>query len=173
MAAGKASRGLSIRGYAQHRKDEGLPGGNPSAVQRAIKAGRITRNRHGKIDPERADAEWSKHTNPALSHGKPESGGNGDSADGTYQEHRARIAAIDAEIKQLDLDERRKRVAPVELVGRLQFQFARALRDRMLQVGAHVAPEIVGSKSIRKIERAIEREVRAGLEEVANLESSD
>jgi len=43
---------LSIRGYARHR---GITDG---AVRKAIKAGRITKNKNDKIDPELADKQW-------------------------------------------------------------------------------------------------------------------
>src|SRR5947208_15967936 len=51
--------GLSQRGYARHR------GVTHRAVQKAIKAGRITTNSDGTIDPARADAQWVANTDPA------------------------------------------------------------------------------------------------------------
>lgn len=56
--------GLSIRGYAAHRKSLGLVGGTPPAVKKALDAGRIHAEGDGSIDPERADREWSSNTNP-------------------------------------------------------------------------------------------------------------
>lgn len=59
---------LSMREYAQHRKDKGLTGGSHQAVSKAIKDGRLTdrsierRGRRWLIDPERADAEWAAMT---------------------------------------------------------------------------------------------------------------
>src|SRR5437667_3181368 len=51
--------GLSQRGYARRR------GVTHRAVQKAIKAGRITTNPDGTIDPARADAQWTANTDPA------------------------------------------------------------------------------------------------------------
>ena len=51
--------GLSQRAYARHR------GVTHRAVQKAIKAGRITTNSDGTIDPARADAQWTANTDPA------------------------------------------------------------------------------------------------------------
>ena len=51
--------GLSQRGYARHR------GVTHRAVQKAIKAGRITTNSDGTIDAARADAQWTANTDPA------------------------------------------------------------------------------------------------------------
>jgi len=51
--------GLSQRAYARHR------GVTHRAVQKAIKAGRITTNSDGTIDAARADAQWTANTDPA------------------------------------------------------------------------------------------------------------
>ena len=50
---------LSIRAYARHR------GVTDGAVRKAIKAGRITKNKNDKIDSELADKQWSKNTDPS------------------------------------------------------------------------------------------------------------
>lgn len=57
--------GMSLRAYARHRKDRGLPGGSDTAVRKAIQAGRISKLPDGTIDPETADAEWSGSTDRA------------------------------------------------------------------------------------------------------------
>ena len=51
--------GISQRAYARHR------GVTHRAVQKAIRAGRITTNPDGTIDLSRADAEWTANTDPA------------------------------------------------------------------------------------------------------------
>lgn len=51
--------GISMRAYAR------LRGVAHSAVQKAIRSGRITREPDGSIDPKRADAEWAANTRPA------------------------------------------------------------------------------------------------------------
>ncbi|MFM9890722.1 MAG: hypothetical protein ACKVOE_08825 [Rickettsiales bacterium] len=53
---------LSLRAYAAHRKNRGLSGGSHASVQKAIKAGRITQEHDGKINPARADCEWAGNT---------------------------------------------------------------------------------------------------------------
>ena len=54
--------GLSLRAYARHRADNGLPGASLQAVQRARDRGRITLEPDGSVDPERADREWAANT---------------------------------------------------------------------------------------------------------------
>jgi len=55
---------LSQRGYAALRRKRGLPGGSLSAVQKAVKAGRITLTPDGRIDPVEADRAWLRNTDP-------------------------------------------------------------------------------------------------------------
>ena len=48
--------GLSIRAYARHR------GVSDTAVHKAIRAGRITPEADGSIDPDKADRDWAKNS---------------------------------------------------------------------------------------------------------------
>lgn len=48
--------GLSIRAYARHR------GVTDTAVHKAIRAGRITPEPDGTLDPAKADQEWARNT---------------------------------------------------------------------------------------------------------------
>ena len=51
--------GLSIRAYARHR------GVSHVAGHKALKAGRITAEADGTIDPDKADAAWERASDPA------------------------------------------------------------------------------------------------------------
>lgn len=51
--------GLSIRAYAQHR------GVSHTAVQKALRNGRIQLDPDGTIDPAKADAAWIANADPA------------------------------------------------------------------------------------------------------------
>jgi hypothetical protein len=53
--------GLSLRGYARHRRALGLPGGTHQAVRKAIEGGRIASGPDG-IEPEVADRQWEANT---------------------------------------------------------------------------------------------------------------
>ena len=50
---------LSGRAYARHR------GISETAVRKALKEGRITKNKNDKIDPKQADKQWDINTDPA------------------------------------------------------------------------------------------------------------
>lgn len=55
--------GMSRRAYAAHR------GVSDTAVRKAIATGRITVEADGSIDPDKADAQWAAHTDPAQQRG--------------------------------------------------------------------------------------------------------
>lgn len=55
--------GLSIRAYARHR------GVSHVAVHKALKAGRISAEPDGTIDPDKADAAWERASDPARHKG--------------------------------------------------------------------------------------------------------
>lgn len=57
--------GLSIRGYAEHRRALGLLGASHTAVRKAIASGRIQPLEDGTIDPALADAQWARQTDPS------------------------------------------------------------------------------------------------------------
>jgi hypothetical protein len=68
-----AQDSLSLRAYARHRKERGLPGSTLKAVQKAIETERITvvtlAGQTRIPDPEAADREWLANTDPVRSHG--------------------------------------------------------------------------------------------------------
>jgi phage terminase Nu1 subunit (DNA packaging protein) len=68
-----AQNPLSLRAYAQHRKQLGLPGGSLQSVQRAIKRERISVVLVDGVkripDPEAADREWAANTDHSRASG--------------------------------------------------------------------------------------------------------
>jgi phage terminase Nu1 subunit (DNA packaging protein) len=68
-----AQKSLSLRAYAQHRKQLGLPGGSLQAVQRAIDKDRISCVLDAGVkripDPDAADREWAANTDHTRSPG--------------------------------------------------------------------------------------------------------
>ena len=56
-----------VRAYARHRKESGLPGADPMAVEKALRSGRILRDPDGEIDFEKADEDWERNTRPQTS----------------------------------------------------------------------------------------------------------
>jgi hypothetical protein len=57
---------ISIRAYARHRDV------SDGAVRKAIKSGRIIQEPDGTINPTKADAAWSRNTDPAQQRKQPQ-----------------------------------------------------------------------------------------------------
>jgi len=156
--------GLSIRAYAQHR------GVSHTAVAKAIKAGRISVEPGGTIDPAKADAQWARNTLPSqnLNTGaakpaakvatppvstpvstapvanrelQPPLETRATAPD--YQTSRAIREAYAARLAKLEYEERTGKLISKDEVDIKYFQLARQLRDRMQQIPRKVAPEIV------------------------------
>lgn len=105
---------LSLRAYAAHRKSQGLSGGTLSAVQAAVKAGRLrgALTKDGKIrDAADADSEWvqTTHADRVPLRG-PVS--NGHAAPNPLQEHRARREAAEAAMAEIELAEKQRSLVP-------------------------------------------------------------
>ncbi len=117
--------GISIRAYGRHR------GVSEAAVRKAIKAGRITPEPDGTIDPAKADAEWGRNTDVAQQRGAekrkavPQAALNavsetltehGSQAGGTtYMQARAANEVLKAQTARIRLQQLKK-----ELVDRLR-----------------------------------------------------
>ena len=177
---------VSLRAYAKHR------GVTLKAVQKAIESGRIHTNVDGKIDTDRADAEWARNTGPKVrrtaSTSSPASPRSEQprpepSAGGLdYAMARAIIANYEARLVKLDYEERIKKLVKADEVSIAAFNLFRMFRDRLLNmpdrvVGALMAEfrealralginvETVG---LEKVHGILTAEVRSFLEEFAD-----
>lgn len=132
---------MGIREYARHRDRLGLPGATPKAIRTAIKDGRLSTSLTptGKIKSARAaDAEWAASTNPEM---VPQTGptapASGDASGPPVNElaiAKARRAAADAELAEIDLATRRgELVRAADIEARLADVFLRC-RTRILGV---------------------------------------
>ena len=95
---------LSRREYAAHR------GVAVSAVQKAIETGRMTLT-DGKIDPEKADKEWTENTNPIYNSPRTD-----DHSSNPYQKSKIMKTTYDAMLKKLEYEERAGKLIPRALV---------------------------------------------------------
>ena len=169
--------GLSIRAYAQHR------GVSHTAVAKAIKAGRISVEPDGKIDPARADAEWERNTLPSQSlntgAAKPAPKvatppvstpvstapvANRElqppletrAAAPDYQTSRAIREAYAARLAKLEFEERTGKLLNADEVKVKYFNLARLLRDRIQQIPRKLAPQIVAAVVAQPDQRVVE-----------------
>src|ERR1035438_2811184 len=108
---------VSLRAYAKHR------GVTLKAVQKAIESGRIRTNADGKLDTDRADADWARNTGPKVKQTaanvppaprteqpRPEPAGGGLD----YAMARAIIANYEARLVKLDYEERIKKLVKAD-----------------------------------------------------------
>ena len=174
--------GMGVREYARHR------GQAPSAVARALKAGRIVKEADGTIDPVKADAAWEKNTNPAQQRNKPQispdpkepltpvvqptrhDSENIPTPKGGvpgYQESRAKKEFCQAHMAFLDLEERKKKLLRAEDVENDAFLCARRTRDRLMGVGSRLADMVAAETDHNKCEILINQEIRIALEELS------
>ena len=166
--------GLSVRAYARRR------GVSHTAVQKALRSGRIVAGPDGTIDPAAADEAWQERTAPRMPPpaAAPEpgpgmvggSGGMGGSDTSAY--HKARVAALVADVqsKRLTLEQRRGALISRDRAVMKAFSFARLLRDRWLAWPARVGPQIAAQFDLDAgaVTVVLEGLVREHLEELAS-----
>jgi len=166
---------LSIRGYAKHR------GVTDAAVRKAIRQGRISKGKNGKINPKLADKEWLQNSDPAqikaestfetpdYSHNSaPISQGNligGPS----YQQSRAIKEAYGAKLLRLQFEKESKKLISIDDVKVSAFNAARMTRDRILNIPDRVIPQLVGKTNIFEMKEILKTELIKALEELSKI----
>jgi len=179
--------GLSIRAYAQHR------GVSHTAVAKAIKAGRISVEPDGKIDPAKADAQWARNTLPSqnLNTSAPKPAAKvatppvstpvatvssrelpppletGRISAPDYQTSRAIREAYAARLAKLEYEERTAKLISSDEVEMRTFNLARRLRDRMQTLPRRLAAALAAEQDPRVIEQRLDDEIRQALEELS------
>lgn len=179
--------GLSVRAYAQYR------GVSHTAVVKAIKAGRISVEPDGTIDPAKADAQWASNTLPSqrlnIGAAKPAAKVETSpvstqvstqvstppmetrSAAPDYQTSRSIREAYAARMAKLEFEERTGKLINADEVKVKYFNLARLLRDRIQQIPRKVAPQIVAAVVAQPDQRVVEdllmEAIREALEELS------
>lgn len=184
------AKGLSIRGYARHRKV------SHTAVYNALADGRIVRNAEGTIDPAVADSQWAASTDlskprnsvtgvprkrrapgaPSDPLGSPGSGAGdvpvgpaeGDAARvvASYAGSRAVREAYLARTAKLDYEERSGKLVDADGVRAQLFALGRRARDTLLGVPDRLAPILAGETDAATIHRLLAQEIERGLSEL-------
>ncbi len=172
--------GISIRAYGRHR------GVSDAAVRKAIKAGRITPEPDGTIDPEKADAQWTANTDTSQQRKRPARRAVPVEAVNTVREAtgEATLPAGGTTLLQartanevLKAQTAKVRLARLkgELIDRAKalahvFTLARAERDAWLNWPARVSSQMAAELSVdaHSLHVLLEREVRRHLEELGD-----
>ena len=151
---------LSIKEYAEHRNVSTV------AVRKAIKTGRITLNQNKKLNPKSADAEWLKNTNPAKQRSVTEENeSNGEEI--SYHRSRAMNGATNPELTKLQFEKESGKLIPIEEVKIQAFNSGIMIRDRLLNMPDHIAPQLVGKTNILEIKNILKSELTKILEELS------
>ena len=179
MARRKKKGLISQREYARRR------GVSHSAVQLAVRAGRIT-TVDGKIDPEQADREWRENTDQSTprnritgdpkqtrDQGEPSqpmgSGGGNGGATG-YAKARAARELYQAQLAKLELDRRRGELVRADEVRITAFNMARKARDQLIALPERVAPMLAAAEDPADVQRILEEEIERICQEIADAE---
>ena len=144
-----------------------------------VEAGRITLV-GGRVNPEVADIQLEGNTDQTKPRnsvsGNPKGAQNGAagtldeasrralSASRKLQDHRARIAALDVEEREIDLAMRRGETVKKVDVRRELFELARLARDRVMGVPAKIAVEVAAEADPAVVRARMEDALRVALE---------
>ena len=175
-AAVEATAPMSLRAFAKHR------GVSIAAVQKAIRAGRITTTTDGKIDPAQGDEEWERNTAPRPRHRKqitpgrtagrtalqvpdtsldPFSAGGYAKARVVREQYLARITKIQHDLlagKLVSRDE----------VAVEEFNEKRIIRDGVLNIADRVSAQLAAETDEKKVHEILTTELRNALNAIAD-----
>lgn len=176
---------MSQRAYARHR------GCSPGTVNAAVQSGRISTTK-GKIDPRRADGEWSQNTDPSTPKnsvsGNPKQRraktspptpsvldkqsrhdrGNGDGKTGGYAANRAAREYFEARLKELDLKQRSGALVSVDDVKVSAFNMARRARDQLITLPDRISTELAATEDPAEIHSILIEEIERICKELSN-----
>lgn len=175
--------GLSIRAYARHR------GVSHVAVLRAAKAGRVSLEPDGTIDPAKADIAWERSTEPGRTRAKPEKlkpvaeaamgavretlkeQGLPASGNVTFVQARTAHEIAKAHLARLRLQRMKGELIDRARASALVFRMAREERDTWVNWPARVAALIAAELGVEAhpMQKALETHVRAHLAELAEV----
>jgi len=183
---------MSLRQYAEHRKERGLGGTTLRAVQKAIASNRIStvpdEKGRERIDPAVADIQWSRNTDvdqaaranaprTAAGAGSAEGEGGGavvvpaagEGAQNPYWQAKTRREVAEASKAEIELRALAGELVQKAEVHRAAFDAGRMLRDLILAVPPKVAAELASITDPAVIERRLREELRRPLEQVSRL----
>lgn len=174
---------MGLREYARHRRV------SHTAVQRAIRDGRIRRRADGKIDASEADLEWVRNTDQArprnsvtgdphhrrrsdgmpIPMGTPEAEGAAAAGAGrdplsTYADARALRERYQAALTKLEYEQQRSELIEAQEVERQAFELARATRDFLLAIPGRLGPLLAAETSADACTELLDQAIRRACE---------
>ena len=165
---------LSLRAYAKHR------GVSLSAVQKAIRSGRISTTADGAVDSEQADSEWNEKTRPRQKRSSnvvaPVPTGSFAEAPraevgvaGGLDYFRARAVRENylARLAKIEFEERTAKLISRDEVQVAAFTKARAVRDNLLNLPDRLAATLAAESDSDKVHQMLTEEIRKALDDLA------
>jgi len=166
---------MSMRQYARHR------GVALSAVQKAVKAGRIAKLPDGKIESDAADAGWKRNTKtyaPAVTRNSapPATTQRSEPADddhtgfgaSQYTKARAVREHYQARLAKVEFEERTAKLISKDEVEVAAFNKFRQFRDHMLNIPDRIAALVAAESEAAKCHAILSDEIRRALNDFAN-----
>src|SRR5687768_13736549 len=151
---------VSIRKYA---KDRGL---SHTAVQKAIKQGRIQLTSEHKIDVEQADRDWQRNTSQVNApSGAASTEGSGGGS--TYAQSRAVRELYLARLAKIDFEERSNKLVSRDEVKVAAFAMARTIRDSRLNIPDRIAAMLAAESDPARVHLILTEEIRRALSELS------
>ena len=155
---------LSIRAYAKHRKV------SHTAVQKALKLGRIQQTPDGLIDSDQADRDWQRNSSPvnAPKSTVPTSASNERTIGGpTYAQSRAVRELYLAKLAKIDFEERSSKVVSRDEVTVQAFTKARTIRDNLLNIPDRLASMLAAESDPTQVHEILTEEIRKALDDLS------
>jgi len=156
---------MSLRAYARHR------GCALSAVQKAIKTGRITVQPDGKIDAAQADIQWARNTEhhaPPVAHRGQEEDDGSSFGGSQYTKARAVREHYQARLTKIEYEERVAKLVPKDEVQVAAFNKFRQFRDHMLNIPDRIAAMVAAETEAARCYEIIAIEIRKALNDFSD-----
>lgn len=159
---------MNLSEYAKHRNVA------LNAVQTAILSGRISividENGKKRIDPDQADKDWIKNTDPSKQNNMKKSNEFDMSKIPPLHESRAVRAFFESKLTQLEYGERSKELLNADEVRTECFSLARRVRDSILQIPDRISSQLAAEVDSFRIFNLLTAELTTALRGLADLE---
>jgi hypothetical protein len=155
---------VSLRQYAKHR------GVSHTAVEKAVKQGRIRTTPDGKIDVEEADRDWHRNSSPvnAPKQDRRSAQENDGAAHGpTYAQSRAVRELYLARLAKIEFEERAAKLVSRDEVTVAAFTKARTVRDNLLNISDRLAATLAAESDPSCVHQILTDEIRKALIELS------
>ena len=156
---------LSIRAYAKHRKV------SHTAVQKAIKQGRIQQTSDGLIDTDQADRDWQRNSSPvnAPKSAVPPPAASERAIGGpTYAQSRAVRELYLARLAKIEFEERSSKLVSRDEVTVQAFTKARTIRDNLLNIPDRLASMLAAESDPTQVHEILTEEIRKALDDLSS-----